>query len=162
MFLRLKLLALLAWAPRSPAPTRQWRLTPRCVGHASGFRVFVTRVCGNLCTDAESLLLHASALRMDGQWAKRDARGVWHPDQIPFRRPRRDILLFPAICSFPNLCLTCNTPFTAHPLFPPRSPCLFFALAQTALHVGLIPLIVVLGMTTTEPRPSLAQVLSPM
>ncbi|KAK9810217.1 hypothetical protein WJX72_006807 [[Myrmecia] bisecta] len=30
------------------------------------------------------------------------------------------------------------------------------------VHVGFIPLIIVLGMTCTEPRPSLAQLLGPM
>lgn len=38
----------------------------------------------------------------------------------------------------------------------------FPSVSQTALHVGYIPLIIYLGMTTTEPRPSLAQLLGPM
>lgn len=33
---------------------------------------------------------------------------------------------------------------------------------QTAVHYGYIPTIILLGMTLTEPRPSLAQLLSPM
>jgi import receptor subunit TOM7 len=34
--------------------------------------------------------------------------------------------------------------------------------AKTALHYGFIPAIIVVGMTCTEPRPSLAQLLGPM
>jgi hypothetical protein len=34
--------------------------------------------------------------------------------------------------------------------------------AKKAVHWGFIPTIIVLGMTCTEPRPSLAQVLGPM
>ena len=35
-------------------------------------------------------------------------------------------------------------------------------LAKTAVHWGFIPTIIVLGMTCTEPQPSLAQLLGPM
>jgi len=34
--------------------------------------------------------------------------------------------------------------------------------AKTALHWGFIPVIIVVGMTCTEPKPSLAQLLGPM
>lgn len=33
---------------------------------------------------------------------------------------------------------------------------------QTALHVGFIPLIIGVALVTTEPRPTLLQLLSPM
>jgi hypothetical protein len=33
---------------------------------------------------------------------------------------------------------------------------------KTCLHVGFLPAIIVAGMTLTEPRPSLAQLLGPM
>ncbi len=35
-------------------------------------------------------------------------------------------------------------------------------LAKTALHWGFIPAIIVAGMTCTDPKPSLAQLLGPM
>lgn len=35
-------------------------------------------------------------------------------------------------------------------------------LAKTALHWGFIPAIIVVGMTCTDPKPSLAQLLGPM
>lgn len=34
--------------------------------------------------------------------------------------------------------------------------------AKTALHYGFIPAVILVGMTCTEPRPSLAQLLGPM
>lgn len=34
--------------------------------------------------------------------------------------------------------------------------------AKTALHWGFIPAVIIVGMTCTEPRPSLAQLLGPM
>lgn len=33
---------------------------------------------------------------------------------------------------------------------------------QTALHIGFIPLIIGVALVTTEPRPTLLQLLSPM
>jgi import receptor subunit TOM7 len=35
-------------------------------------------------------------------------------------------------------------------------------IAKTALHWGFIPAIIVVGMTCTDPKPSLAQLLGPM
>ena len=34
--------------------------------------------------------------------------------------------------------------------------------AKTAVHWGFIPAIIVVGMTCTEPKPSLAQLIGPM
>lgn len=38
-----------------------------------------------------------------------------------------------------------------------RPPCL-----QPVVHFGFIPVIIVLGMSITEPRPSVSQLLSPI
>ena len=37
-----------------------------------------------------------------------------------------------------------------------------YVLAQPVVHYTFIPLVIVLGMTCTEPRPTLAQLLGPM
>lgn len=50
----------------------------------------------------------------------------------------------------------------AHQLSCADYPLASALLLQTALHVGFIPAIIVIGMTATEPRPSLAQLLGPM
>lgn len=49
----------------------------------------------------------------------------------------------------------CCTPLT-------RARKLHSPMPQTALHVGYIPAIILLGMTQTEPRPSWGQLLGPM
>lgn len=43
-----------------------------------------------------------------------------------------------------------------------RWPTIFLQNSKTIFHYGYIPTIIVLGMTTTEPKPSLLQILGPM
>eukprot|EP00873_Tetraselmis_striata_P045632 jgi/Tetstr1/465896/TSEL_010512.t1 len=43
-----------------------------------------------------------------------------------------------------------------------RWPTIFLQNSKTIFHYGYIPTIIVLGMTTTEPKPSLLQILGPI
>jgi len=42
-----------------------------------------------------------------------------------------------------------------------RWPTIFLQYGKVAFHYGYIPAIIVLGMTTTEPKPSILQILGP-
>ena len=91
------------------------------------------------------------------------ARGCWPAvRRVPHRpraKSRSDVCAWAGsgsgrregrVCALPARCRTAHQPRTPH---PPTQP---------IVHVAFIPAIIVLGLLYTEPRPSLAQLLTPM